>query len=163
MPDHRPDKPLESYPEAELPPVPPEGARGEAPAVAAAPIAAPAPRPEAARLDFLDPAAMTADVAFVYPFRLDGREVRGCTIRRLTTAEVGAVIEAIPEGEAYDLYAFVSAMTDLPAPVLRGLIDDDGAEVLERARPFLPRAVAAIFYSPISESGAGSPSPPPAG
>ncbi len=165
MPDHRPDKPLESYPEAELPPLPPEGARGEAPAAAVAPAAAPAPiaRPAVARLDFLDPAAITAEVAFAYPFRLDDREVRGCTIRRLTTAEVGAVIEDIPEGEAYDLYAFVAAMTDLPAPVLRGLIDDDGAEVLAKARPFLPRAVAAIFYSPTSGSGEASPSPPPAG
>ncbi|MCF4125053.1 phage tail assembly protein [Methylobacterium sp. SyP6R] len=162
-PNHRPDRPLELYPEAEMPALPPEGAPGEAPAPAApAPVAPPASRPEAAVLDFLDPAAIRTDIPLDYPFRHEGREVRSITVRRLTTAEVGAVIEAIPEGANYDLYDFVAAMSGLPAPVLRGLIDDDGAEVLAKARPFLPRAVAAIFYSPTSGSGGRSPSPPPA-
>ena len=163
-PDHRPDRPLEHYPQAEMPALPPEGAPGEAPPPAAlAPAAAPAPRPAAAVLDFLDPAAIRTDIPLEYGFRHEGREVRSITIRRLTTAEVGAVIEAVPEGAPYDLYDFVAVMAGLPAPVLRGLIDDDGAEVLARARPFLPRAVAAIFYSPTSGSGGRLPSPPPAG
>ncbi|MGF3028018.1 phage tail assembly protein [Methylobacterium aquaticum] len=163
-PNHRPDKPLDRYPLAEMPALPPEGAPGEAPTPAApAPAAAPVPRPAVVALDFLDPAAIRTDIPLEYPFRHEGREVRSVTVRRLTTAEVGAVIEAIPEGANYDLYDFVAAMSGLPAPVLRGLIDDDGAEVLARARPFLPRAVAAIFYSPTSGSGALSPSLPPAG
>ncbi|WP_288581442.1 hypothetical protein [uncultured Methylobacterium sp.] len=166
MPNHRPDRPLDQYPVAELPTLPPEGASGEVPAPAAPPTPAarlPAPRPEAAALDFLDPAAVRTDIPLEYGFRHEGREIRSIAVRRLTTAEVGAVIEAIPEGANYDLYDFIAAMAGLPAPVLRGLIDDDGMAVLEGARPFLPRAVAAIFSSPTSGSGAPSPSPPPAG
>lgn len=159
---HRPTKPIETYPDAELPALPPAAIPGEAAATATA--AAPEPKAfEVAALRFLDPGAVSAFVDLEFPFEWDGREVRTVKIRRLATAEVGAVMAAIPDGEDYDVWVFVAAMTDLPASVLRGLIEDDGAEVLVKARPLLPRKVAAVFYSPTSAPGGPTPSPPPEG
>lgn len=164
-PDHRPSKPLDAYPDAgpEIPAPPPEGAPGEALGQASSAVI-PAPKPfEVAVLRFLDPAAISATVTLEFPFEWEGREVRQITIRRLVTAEVGAVMAAIPDGEDYDVHVFIAAMTGLPAPVLRGLIEDDGAEVIARARPLLPRKVVAALFSPITEPGEATPSPPPAG
>ncbi|GJD93347.1 phage tail assembly protein [Methylobacterium iners] len=107
-------------------------------------------------MQFLDPASIRLEHPLQYPFLWEGAEVRSLTVRRLTVAEVGAVISSMPEGAPYDLYDFLAAMAGYPAPVLRGLIDDDGTELLAAARPLLPRAVARIFYSPTSEPGAAT-------
>lgn len=162
--DHRPEKPLDQYPPADLPPVPPV-LPSDAPAEGgAATDTLPAAKPfEVATLRFLDPAAMSATVDLEFPFEWKGQEVRQITIRRLTVSEVGAVMTAIPEGEDYDVYVFIAAMAGLPAPVLRGLIEEDGAEVIAKARPLLPRKVVAALFTPISETGEATPSPPPAG
>lgn len=81
----RPTMPLDSYPDAELPPLLPEGASGED----AAPIAQPVrTRPEVAVLRFLDPGAHASRVVLEFPFELDGREVREVVVRRLNVAQV---------------------------------------------------------------------------
>ncbi|GJD93348.1 hypothetical protein [Methylobacterium iners] len=161
--NHRPTRPLSEYPTAELPPPPPEGALGEAASATLPTAAEPPPPAEVAILRFLDPGSISKEVPIRYAFEWEGREVRSIQVRRLAVAEVGAVIAAMPEGMPYDLYLFLAAMTGLPAPVLRGLIDDDGAELLAAARPFLPRIVEEMFYSPSSAPGASTPSLRPEG
>lgn len=159
--NHRPTQPIEHYPEAELAPPPPVEAPG-APAAepAAKPVRAPAER---AVLQFLDPASIRTTVPLKFGFVWEGAEVTEIPVRRLSVAEVGDVVEAMPEGAPYDLYDFLAAMTGFPPPVLRGLMDDDGQELLARARPFCPRDVEAMFWSPTSAPGADMPSPPPEG
>ena len=94
---------------------------------------------ETADLDFLsEETTRKAVVKLDHPFRLDGKEIREIAIRKLTVAEIGTVSGQLQDGEgdSYDIYA---VMTGLPAPVLRGLIDDDGEEVVGKAYDFLPR------------------------
>ncbi len=135
--NHRPTRPLEVYPDAEPLPLPPIDPPGGAAAQAAP--AEPARKPlEVAVLRFLDPGAMQTEIPLAFPFEWDGREVRSITVRRLATAEVGAVMDAIPVGEEYDVHTFIAAMSGLPAPVLRALIEDDAEEVIAKARPLLP-------------------------
>lgn len=163
----RPTKPLDAYPVAdEAVPLPPPGAEGE-PVAPAAPAptaegAAARPAPEVAVLRFIDPAAVRREVPLGFPFEHEGQVVSAITVRRLNTAEVGAIIDRYAPDDTLDLYDFYAAMTGLPAPVLRGLIDDDAVEVRAAANPFLPLGVRqAPPSSPTSETGAATPSSPP--
>jgi hypothetical protein len=113
---------------------------------------APAWKPEVAELAFISNPVKTVPLAC--PFTLDGRTVDKISIRRLTVSEVGRLIESLPAGrrDNFDIYAL---MTGLPAPVLRGLIDDDGADVTEGCYDFLPRVFRPESESP-STSTAGA-------
>lgn len=141
----KPSRPLVEYPDtepADVPPPPPPGLPGEPAAIpAGSSRAAPRPAPEAAALRFLDAEARSASIPLEHPFLWQEREVRAIDVRRLTVAEVGAVVESAGGMGEVDLYDFYAAMTGLPAPVLRGLDDDDGASFVAAARPFLPRLV----------------------
>lgn len=109
--------------------------RATAPAAAAAgPAMA---RPEAARLRFVGSRPVETTVPLDFPFEHDGRLVEAITIRRLTVAEVPAVLDAM-DG-VLDRYVAYAAMCGLPAAVLRGLDFDDGERVTEIAHDFLPR------------------------
>lgn len=81
-------------------------------------------------------------VPLKYPFRRDGQITRQIVVRRLTVGEVGEMLDTRPADlpDRFDIYA---AMTGLPAPVLRGLIDIDGEAVAEACFDFLPR-----YYRP---------------
>ena len=129
-------------------PLPPEGADGEAAALAASPK----PRTVAA-LDFLDPASVTKTFTLEFPFRYEGREVREIVVRRLSVAEIGAILGG--DGEV-DLYDFYAAMTDLPKEVLRALRDED--VVFEGCSPFLLCIARKLFFAPTQETGGDTPS-----
>ncbi|MCJ2054270.1 hypothetical protein [Methylobacterium sp. J-070] len=162
----RPSKPIESYPPADLgnlpqPPAPPPGATQAAPGQAPAPARTPArAEVEAAVLDFLDPAAVSAGVPLRFGFTWEGRPVTEIPIRRLSGAEVGRI--AVARGEAVELYDYYAAMAGLPKAVLRGLIDDDLEAFEETARPFLPRFMRDALSSPTGAGGAPSPAGPAA-
>lgn len=96
---------------------------------------------DVAELEFVD-ASHQKSVPLKYPFRLNGREVKVVTVRRLTLGQVDAFIRraAASSFSTFDIYA---EMTGLPAPVLRGLIDEDGNAVVDAAYDFLPRALKA--------------------
>ena len=86
-------------------------------------------------LDYVDGEPETT-VALVFPFRLDGREVRQVQVRPLTVQETGAIVQAKSDADTFEYYA---AMTGLPAPVIRALRGQDGDAVTEACYPFLPR------------------------
>ncbi|RLQ88925.1 phage tail assembly protein [Notoacmeibacter ruber] len=92
------------------------------------------PPAEIAELDFLEEPSVT--VTLRYPFRFDGREVRTVTIRPLSVAETGGVIQANRDASVHDFYA---VMTGLPAAVIRALPGEDGEAVTGAAFDFLPR------------------------
>jgi hypothetical protein len=100
--------------------------------------AQPAP-PQVAELDFLSLEKLVAIVPLDHPFRLDGRKVCEIRVRKLTVAQV-AELTARAGSTGFDLYDVYAVMTGLPAPVLRGLVDDDGEAVIGKAYDFLPRA-----------------------
>jgi len=153
-----PGRPLDQYPDAEtgsLPPPPPEGMAGE-PQEAAAPAKPAAMLREIAALDFLDPAAVRREEPFVHPFRLDGREVRGFTARKLTLGEVGRIVEAMRADEDADLIVFYEVMTGLPAAVIRGLIEEDGQKLVDTCYPFLPRVAQTLISLQTPEAGDAS-------
>jgi len=90
-------------------------------------------------------------VPLKYPFRRDGQITRQIVVRRLTVGEVGEMLDTRPADlpDRFDIY---SAMTGMPAPVLRGLIDIDGEAVAEACFDFLPR-----YYLPRwTDQGASS-------
>jgi hypothetical protein len=95
---------------------------------------------EVAQLEFLsDETRRLAEVPLAHPFRHDGREIHTIQIRKLTVAEVSQ----ITLGSNFGLYDIYAVMTNLPAAVLRGLMDDDGEAVINKAYDFLPRAFRA--------------------
>ncbi len=127
-------------------PLPPRDMWGDsAPATVEADAGLPARPPEeiqdVAELEFVD-GSHQKSVPLKYPFRLNGREVKVVTVRRLTLGQVDAFIRraAAASFSTFDIYA---EMTGLPAPVLRGLIDEDGNAVVDAAYDFLPRALKA--------------------
>lgn len=73
------------------------------------------------------------------------------TIRRLTVGEVGEVFD-IGDAEGSDNFDLYARMTGVPAPVLRGLMDIDGAEVSRICYDFLPP----IFKQPMASESAPS-------
>lgn len=110
-------------------------------------------------LDFLSPERLSVDIPLDHSFRLDGAEIRSVHVRRPLTAEVGGWNEQVQAGKAdtYDLYAI---MTGLPAPVLRGLIADDGAAVNRAAYDFLPRWLRTGSEPPSRQSSGDAPQQP---
>lgn len=134
-------KPLEDYPKADLSDVtlPPD-----APEEPKAPKAAPRPAPEFAVLEFLDPSAVSKRVPIDFPFKWDGQNVTAVTVRRLSLAEVAVTMEACQAADDGDLTPFYAAMIGLPAPVLRGMIEQDGQKVVDACTPFLPPAIGAL-------------------
>lgn len=112
-----------------------------APAAAGTPAAAgaaPPPAREIARLDFSGAKLPVRLIPLEYGFTHAGARVASVTVRRLSIGEVGDLIDSLPPGRVdnFDIYA---AMTGLPAPVLRGLVDVDGERVTEACYDFLPR------------------------
>lgn len=105
---------------------------------AQAPAAAP---PVAARLEFVGDKAWTKVVPLEFPFRLNGEIVSSVTLRRLTTAEIGEVVDRL--GDKFGRWDLVAAMAGLPVEVLRGLEGGDGDEVMEAGFGFLPRRLRA--------------------
>lgn len=123
-------------------PLPPEeltDALDNTAATDADPAKAQPARPEVAALDFLSLERLVAVVPLEHPFRLDGQKVREVKVRKLTVAQV-AELTARAGATGFDLYDVYAVMTGLPAPVLRGLMDDDGEAVIGKAYDFLPRA-----------------------
>ncbi len=94
---------------------------------------------EVAALDFLSLDGLVTVVPLEHPFRLDGHKVSEVKVRKLTVSQVGE-LTARAGASGFDLYDVYAEMTGLPAPVLRGLIDDDGERVIGKAYDFLPRA-----------------------
>lgn len=124
-----------------LKPVPKVGGVGNAPVSTPAPAAA-APK-AVTELAFVDRGAREATVPLRFAFELDGVRHDAVQIRRLTTEQVRDLIDAGASG--LDLYDAYSAMTGLPAPVLRGLDGDDGLDVTEKCSDFLPRLLKTAF------------------
>lgn len=91
-------------------------------------------------LDFLleENSDVLRNIPLKFPFNWQGGPVRTIAVRRLTTGEVGNIIDKRPANvpDNFDIYG---AMTGLPASVLRGLISDDGEVVAEACYDFLPR------------------------
>lgn len=117
-------------------PLPPEGAEGEAPAQVVKPAAA----AEVAAIEFLDPASMEKAVDFAHPFRWDGVEWTGATVRRLTFAQVLRVQESAPKDAdgGVDLLDYYAVMTGLPAAVIRAMEAGDSKRLREACYDFLP-------------------------
>lgn len=111
---------------------------------AKAPQGRPAARPvEVAKLDFVG-AERSVVETLDFPFDLDGVRVSAVTIRRLTGYEIAAFVrEHLNDDGTFDRYALYSYMTGLPAPVLRGLDQDDGMKVTGACSNFLPRVLRA--------------------
>ena len=165
----KPVKPIEDYPiadPADMPPLPPQGVDGEPG------NSVPAKRMsrEIAVLQFVDPDAVRKRVPLQFHFWWEGMLIDAITVRRLAVAEVGLITEEMIESGDFDLYRYYEAMTGLPAPVLRGMIEEDGEAMLDAVTPFLPRIVQETLVrqpenepaSPLkSVSGAGGDMPLP--
>ena len=102
----------------------------------AAPLPVKAQR-EVAKLDFVS-ATYAREVPLKFPFRLGGRVIDIVFVRRLTIAELGDLLDKLPP-QRTDNFEIYAAMTGLPAPILRGLIDVDGQDVTGACYDFLPR------------------------
>ena len=88
-------------------------------------------------LDFVEPSQFSTTVSLKHPFKRDGKTVRKVLIRRLKTGEVARLVNLAVEG-AFSNYDAYAAMTGLPKPVVRGLIDEDGDAVTDACFDFLP-------------------------
>jgi hypothetical protein len=99
------------------------------------------PSPEMARLKFTTKSAtreFTHPLEYPFELEIEGetpQHITEITVKRLTISEVG---DTVRDGidDYYDIYA---AMTDLPAPVLRGLMDVDGNVVIGKCQDFFPQ------------------------
>lgn len=137
---------------AEIPLPPPElweeleNSGDKVPAADTPPSPAPTRPMPIMQLDFV--AAATKTVPLDFAFRLDGRLIETVDVRRLTTGEVDQFLKEHAAGfSTFDVFA---VMTGLPAPVLRGLIAEDGDKVTDAALDFLPRAIRQAFDLPAS-------------
>ena len=150
-------------PPVRQPLMPPPGLPGEpADASAATPAAKPDPV-KIAVLRFLDPASVSKTVAVKFPFAYRGEggeeiEVSAVPVRRLSVAEVGAIITG-KTADTLDLFEFYAAMTGLPTEVLRAMPSDE--EVVDECRPFLPPPVRDLLEALSLPFGGASPLPPP--
>lgn len=105
-----------------------------------------------AKLNFLSSAFKSA-IPLRYPFEHPSTGVvEEITVRRLTVGDVGELLDAL-DPEARDNFDIYAVMTGLPADVLRGLMDEDGAEVSQACYDFLPP----IFRPPAKEQSSTSP------
>ncbi|MCO5083093.1 MAG: hypothetical protein M9955_15740 [Rhizobiaceae bacterium] len=96
------------------------------------------PSREIAQLEFVGRKPIET-VPLEYPFLLAGETISEIRVRRLPIGEVGDLIDSLPAGRI-DNFEIYAAMTGLPAPVLRGLVDVDGEKVTGVCWDFLPRA-----------------------
>lgn len=104
------------------------------------------PDVEIESLEFISPEdERQTEVTLKHPFKWGGEAVTAIRVRRLTVAEVGRLASRARGGDL-DFYAIYSEMTGMPAPVLRGLIDDDGQAVADACTDFFPHA-----FRPASE------------
>lgn len=113
-------------------PLPPDDITQEM--MATADVPAPASQPAAA-LQFKG--IRSQIVVLEFPFEYDGHLVAEIVVRRLNTAELGAIVDRL--GTDFTQWDLFAAMTGMPVDVLRGLDCADGAEVTEVAHAFLPR------------------------
>ncbi len=128
-------------------PLPPREMWGElandGPAATGEP-AATAPKqaaPSVAALEFVGEKKPIRTIVLDYPFRWNGVEVTEIVVRRLTTPQVGAFMESLPEDRTYDRFDLYGLMCGLPAAVLRALPEPDGPEVVGACFDFLPRGL----------------------
>lgn len=98
--------------------------------------------PTVAALEFIGDKKPARICVLDYPFRWNGIEVSEIVVRRLTTPQVAAFMERLPEDRSYDRYDLYGLMCGLPAEVLRALPEPDGPEVVGACFDFLPRVLA---------------------
>lgn len=96
-----------------------------------------APRKSVAMLDFVGDSHLR-QVPLKHPFRWEGSVVESLSVRRLTIDQLSAVLNR-QDGESLTTFDLYALMIGLPAPVLRGLVDEDGEAMAEAAYDFLPR------------------------
>lgn len=102
--------------------------------------ASPAPTlPPAAKLNFVGGKAWTTAVPLDFPFDLAGRVVEEVSLHRLTTAEMGELVDRL--GTTFTRWDMVAAMAGLPVEVLRGMEAGDGDRVMEAGIHFLPHSL----------------------
>lgn len=105
-----------------------------------------------AKLNFLSPSIKSV-IPLRYPFEHPSTGVvEEITVRRLTVGDVGEILDTL-DPKARDNFDIYAVMTGLPADVLRGLMDEDGAEVSQVCYDFLPP----IFRPPAKEQSSTSP------
>ncbi|MCJ8506614.1 hypothetical protein MUU53_01670 [Rhizobium lemnae] len=138
---------------AELDNATPIAAKSEQAAQATA-VQAEKPSRKIERLTFVG-AQATREIPLEYPFEHPSTGiVEAITVRRLTVGEVGNLLDNRnpDEPDNFDIYAI---MTDIPAPILRGLVDIDGEEVSQVCFDFLPRLFRPQRIEPSSTSPNG--------
>ncbi|PWV97697.1 hypothetical protein DFR52_106222 [Hoeflea marina] len=93
---------------------------------------------EPAKLDFIGTGHFLT-IPLKHPFHHPetGKPVTEITIRRLLTSEMEDAIAGALDGE-FSNFILYARMTGLSVPILRGLIDEDGARVTDAAYDFLP-------------------------
>lgn len=107
---------------------------------------APKPPPPVEKLEFGGGKPREKTVPLEYPPKWQGELVTAIPLRRLTGAEVDALLtEKGGEPTTFDLFA---VMTGYPAAFLRGLDSDDRDRLVEEALDFLPRALRPESVSP---------------
>lgn len=109
------------------------GASTGAPAAPAAAL----PAREVEKLAFSRSTATTVPLEFAFDHPELGH-IASIIVRRLTVAQVGDILDRRSRTSAPDLYDIYAEMTQLPAPVLRGLEAGDGGRVVEVCWDFLP-------------------------
>ncbi|PIO98571.1 hypothetical protein [Pleomorphomonas carboxyditropha] len=130
--------PLDTGAEPEKFPLPPadvvdEMLKQDAASTPARPVAEPA------KLNFVSGKVWAKTVPLDFEFELEGRVVSEITVHRLTTAEMGDVVDRL--GTSFTRWDLVAAMVGLPVEVLRGLEAGDGDAVMEVAIDFLPKGL----------------------
>ncbi|WP_404291564.1 hypothetical protein ACD578_05435 [Microvirga sp. RSM25] len=87
-------------------------------------------------------------VTLDYPFTYGERHVSALTVRRMTVAQVDAVVAALKAGESVGLAPHMVTFPDgepVPAAVIAALMDDDDARLFEVMQSFLPRRLRPVF------------------
>jgi hypothetical protein len=99
--------------------------------------AAALPAREVEKLVFARSTSTTVPLEFAFDHPEFGH-IASVIVRRLTVAQVGDILDRRSRTSAPDLYDIYAEMTQLPAPVLRGLEAGDGGRVVEVCWDFLP-------------------------
>lgn len=95
------------------------------------------PAREVEKLAFSRSVATTVPLEFAFDHPELGH-IASVIVRRLTVGQVGDILDRRSRTSAPDLYDIYAEMTQLPAPVLRGLEAGDGGRVVEVCWDFLP-------------------------
>lgn len=94
---------------------------------------------EVATLDFVGDDLPVRAIALRHPFKWQGARHDTITVRQLTTAEMGDIVNRSARSKTMpDRMEIYGAMTGLPAAVLRALPALDGERVMDAAFDFLP-------------------------